>query len=201
MGDSSRTIDLEKLVSYSDDLAQVLKDDKDVANLAQCLRHSDTLRSSCDADLAGVLSSLLEYEDKIDACKKKTEAVRFEVAGDVDIDQLQKELQEELEKERLLMEDLRIVANEINELDLQRISIEERKRVSKKLEQNEQKEQMSLSMYASVTKIIPNLDDSYKIAGYIVDREKRVVDKFEFDSTKMTAFDTCTNIWRMISNS
>ncbi|KAF8019527.1 hypothetical protein BT93_G0266 [Corymbia citriodora subsp. variegata] len=107
MGDSSRTIDLEKLVSYSGDLAQVLRDDKDVANLAQCLRHSDTLRSSCDADLDGVLSSLLEYEDKIDACKKKTEAVRSEVAGDVDIDQLQKELQEELEKERLLMEDLR----------------------------------------------------------------------------------------------
>ncbi|XP_039160602.1 kinetochore protein SPC24 homolog [Eucalyptus grandis] len=172
MGDSSRSIDLEKLVSYSDDLAQVLRDDKDVAALAQCLRHSDALRYSYDADLAGLRSSILEYEEKIDACKKKTEAVRSEVAGDVDIDQLQKELQEELEKERLLMEDLRIVANEINELDLQRISIEERNQVLKKLEQNERKEQ-----------------------------EKRVVDEFEFDSTKMTTFDTCTNIWRMISNS
>lgn len=50
---------------------------------------------------------LAEYGEKIDACKKKTEAVRSEVAGDVDIDQLEKELQEELEKEQLLMEDLR----------------------------------------------------------------------------------------------
>ncbi|XP_030515834.2 kinetochore protein SPC24 homolog [Rhodamnia argentea] len=201
MGDFSRNIDLEKLVSYSDDLAQVLRDDKDIANLTQCLRQSDALRSSCDADLADLQSSLLEYGEKIDACKKKTEAVRSEVAADVDIDQLQKELQEEIEKERLLMEDLRTVTNEINELDLQRISIGERKQVLKKLEQNERREQMSLSMYASVTNIIPNLDDGPKISGYIVDREKRVVDKFEFDSTKMTAFDTCTNIWRMISNS
>ncbi|XP_056159489.1 kinetochore protein SPC24 homolog isoform X1 [Syzygium oleosum] len=202
MGDLSRNIDLQKLVSYSDDLAQVLRDDNGAANLALCLRHSGALRSSCDADLAGLRSSLLaEYGEKIDACKKKTEAVRSEVAGDVDIDQLEKELQEELEKEQLLMEDLRIVTNEINELDLSRISIEERKQALKKLEQHERREQMSLSMYASVTNIIPNLGDCSKISGYIVDREKRVVDRFEFDSTEMTAFDTCTNIWRMISNS
>ncbi|KAI6678414.1 hypothetical protein NL676_039210 [Syzygium grande] len=185
MGDLSRNIDLQKLVSYSDDLAHVLRDDKGAANLAQCLRHSGALRSSCDADLAGLRSSLLEYGEKIDACKKKTQAVRSEVAGDVDIDQLEKELQEELKKEQLSF----------------RISIEERKQALKKLEQHERREQMSLSMYASVTNIIPNLGDGSKISGYIVDREKRVVDRFEFDSTKMTAFDTCTNIWRMISNS
>ncbi|KAI3413095.1 uncharacterized protein J3R85_016533 [Psidium guajava] len=107
MGDFSRNIDLEKLVSYSDDLAQVLRDDKDIANLTHCLRHSDALRSSCDADLADLQSSLLEYQEKIDACKKKTEAARSEAAADVDIEQLEKELQEEIEKERLLMEDLR----------------------------------------------------------------------------------------------
>ena len=32
----------------------------------------------------------------------------------------------------------------------------------------------------------------------IVNRDKKVVKKFEFDQTQMTAFDTCDSIWKMI---
>ncbi|KAG8377064.1 hypothetical protein BUALT_Bualt09G0129300 [Buddleja alternifolia] len=77
--------------------------------------------------------------------------------------------------------------------------------------------EMKLSMYASVTNIIPYLDDPSKISGLIrppapvngfsfnsnildiVEREKKVVEKFEFDPPKVTAFDTCNNIWKMIN--
>ncbi|KAL3650659.1 hypothetical protein CASFOL_007062 [Castilleja foliolosa] len=59
---------------------------------------------------------------------------------------------------------------------------------------------MKLSMYASVTNIIPYLDDSSKISGHIVTRDKKVVKKFEFDPSEVTSFDTCNDIWKMINS-
>lgn len=48
-----------------------------------------------------------DYEKKIDECKQKTKQARSEVAADSELDLLQGELEEELEKERLLGEELR----------------------------------------------------------------------------------------------
>lgn len=92
-----------------------------------------------------------------------------------------------------------------------------------------------LSMYASVTKVIPDIDDPSKISGCIlffitlsslfylnriscslfilrcleslilknildmVDREKRVIEKFQFETNKMTAYETCNSIWSIIN--
>lgn len=50
MGESTRMIDVEKLISYSDDLVEVLKDKRDIDNLTQCFQHFNDLRSHCDAD-------------------------------------------------------------------------------------------------------------------------------------------------------
>ncbi|XVF55041.1 hypothetical protein PTKIN_Ptkin06aG0004700 [Pterospermum kingtungense] len=67
-------------------------------------------------------------------------------------------------------------------------------------EQDKLKERRMLSMYASITNIIPDLEDQSRISGHIVDRDKMVVEKFEFDSTRMTAFDACDSIWKMINS-
>lgn len=48
-----------------------------------------------------------EYEEKIEACKKKTEQAKSEVADGAEMEHLHKEYQEELEKERGLEEELR----------------------------------------------------------------------------------------------
>lgn len=48
-----------------------------------------------------------DYQKKIDVCKKKTEEAKSEVAADAEIDLLQKELEVEIEKENLLMDELR----------------------------------------------------------------------------------------------
>lgn len=48
-----------------------------------------------------------DYQKKIDVCKKKTEEAKSEVAADAEIDLLQKELEVEMEKEHLLMDELR----------------------------------------------------------------------------------------------
>ncbi|KAL5740412.1 hypothetical protein ACOSQ2_029592 [Xanthoceras sorbifolium] len=91
--------------------------------------------------------------------------------------------------------------NEINDLELKRISIEERKRALKKSEKDELRAEKTLSMYASVTNIIPDLNEQSKISGYMVDRDKKVVEKLEYDPAKMTAFDTCQSIWKAINSS
>lgn len=58
MGDSYKTIDVERLISYSDDLVRVLKDKRDINNITQCLEHSKALRSSCDSDFSELQTSL-----------------------------------------------------------------------------------------------------------------------------------------------
>ncbi|RZC74556.1 hypothetical protein C5167_050036 [Papaver somniferum] len=66
-----------------------------------------------------------------------------------------------------------IVSDKINQLEQQRVSLEEREQNLKKADKDEFREQKKLSMYASVTNIIPNMDIGTKISGHIVEREKR----------------------------
>ncbi|KAI3525724.1 hypothetical protein L1887_04757 [Cichorium endivia] len=145
MAEISRKIDVEKLMSYSDDLVQLLKNEKDINDLKHCVEISDALRSRCHSDYAAVQSSL------------------------------------------------EAITNDIKDLEEQRSLIEERGQVLKKLKQDELKAQMKISMFASVTKIIPDLNDQSKmISGNIVDKEKKVVEKFELNSQEMSDFDTYT---------
>ncbi|RVW76475.1 hypothetical protein CK203_053332 [Vitis vinifera] len=57
---------------------------------------------------------------------------------------------------------------EINDLEHQRVSVEERNQIVTKLKQDDQRAESKLSMYASVTNIIPSLDDELKISGRIL---------------------------------
>ncbi|KAL0544857.1 hypothetical protein IC582_019985 [Cucumis melo] len=183
MGDFATNSNIEELASFADDLVAILKDPTDVHNLNQCLEHFKTLQSSCDDDFNSVQSSVEDYEKKIKACREKTEEAKANTVADDEMEILEKELEEE-----------------INELERQRVSVQERKQAMKKLEQQELWAQRKLSMYASVTDIIPNMDDQSKISGHIVDRNKRVVQKFEFDPTKISSFDTCNGLWNMINS-
>nr|KAJ0202050.1 hypothetical protein LSAT_V11C600338030 [Lactuca sativa] len=60
---------------------------------------------------------------------------------------------------------------------------------------------MKLSMFACVTSILPDLNDQSKmISGHIVDKEKKVVEKFEFNPQEKSDFDACNTIWEMIKD-
>ncbi|KAE9447588.1 hypothetical protein C3L33_20513, partial [Rhododendron williamsianum] len=91
-----------------------------------------------------------------------------------------------------------VITNEIGDLEHQGVSVEERRLLLKTLEQEELRTQMKLSMYASVSSIIPNLEDHSKISGHVVQRDKKVVEMFEFDPLKATSFDYCNSIWEMV---
>ncbi|CAK7343804.1 unnamed protein product [Dovyalis caffra] len=182
MGDSSGRIDVEKLVPFSDDLIAVLKDKRDSNSLIQCLEQSKSLNSSCDAEFSDSKALIEDYEKKIEECKKKTEKATSEVVSDAEMEVLHKELEAELEKE--------LVNNEINGLKRQRISFEVKKQNLKKDEKDELRAHLKLidcrhlcapsqlgisnlvtcvlwllSMYASLTNIIPDLDDHSGISG------------------------------------
>ncbi|XLS55541.1 hypothetical protein HN51_005296, partial [Arachis hypogaea] len=58
MVDPSRTIEVEKLISWCDDLVKILSDRHDIDNLALCLRRTTSLSSTCNSDLNHVRNLL-----------------------------------------------------------------------------------------------------------------------------------------------
>ncbi|CAJ1807671.1 unnamed protein product [Sphenostylis stenocarpa] len=198
MAEPARNMEVEKLISYTDDLVKVLMEPRDLNNLTYSLQQNLSLSSSVHSHLHHVRSSLQDYEKKVDACKQKIEEARSETAADADLDLLQRELEEELEKERLLKEDTAI-SDEFNDLEQQWISVQEQKKSLQKIEKTKLRTQMILSMYASVTNIVPNLDEQSKISGYIVEKDKDAVEKFDYDTSKMTTLDICNDIWKLVS--
>ncbi|PON42502.1 hypothetical protein PanWU01x14_281440 [Parasponia andersonii] len=107
MGDISKNMEMDKVISYGNDLVRVLKDKRDTTSLTQYFDHFKALRSSSDSDFNELKSLLQDYENKIAACKQKTEAAKSEVVPDEELDLLIKELEEERDRECLLLEELR----------------------------------------------------------------------------------------------
>nr|KYP35021.1 hypothetical protein KK1_043966 [Cajanus cajan] len=107
MAEGSRNMEVEKLISYTDDLVKVLQDPRDHHSLSHCLQQTHFLSSTCHSHLNDARSFLQDYQKKIDACKQKIEEARSETASDADLDLLQRELEEELEKDRSLKEEFR----------------------------------------------------------------------------------------------
>ncbi|KAD0533620.1 hypothetical protein R6Q59_023370 [Mikania micrantha] len=103
----ARKIDVQKLISYSDDLVQFLKTEKDINSLNHCIERSDGIRSRCRSDHAALQTSVQGYHKNIEMCKEKSQVAEAEVASDAEIHMLQKELDDEIQREALLVKDLR----------------------------------------------------------------------------------------------
>lgn len=190
--------DVDKLIAFSQDLGDFLRDKKDINQLKQCFDQSASFQSSIHSHFERVQGLIQDYEKKISSSMDKIDEVKSKVVSDEKLDLLQKELEAELQRDRLLKEELRKLADELNDLEFQKSSIEERKQMQRRLKKDTLKEQRKLSMYASVTNIIPNLDNEFKVTGHIVDMNKKVVEKLEFDLTNVSEFELCNRIWEMI---
>lgn len=82
MGDFSGKINIEELLSYGNDLVALLKDQKDVQTLNQCLEHVKALQSFCDDDFSNVHSSvqglslsLYNFESTVELCLGKRRTI------------------------------------------------------------------------------------------------------------------------------
>ncbi|KAH6798341.1 hypothetical protein C2S51_034825 [Perilla frutescens var. frutescens] len=107
MGEASRTLNMEELMNYSNNLLEVLREEKDTQSLSHFIRQARALNSQCDKDFTEVQKSIEDYEKKIHTCKQKAAAAESEIAADAELDLLQKELEEEQNLERKLREELR----------------------------------------------------------------------------------------------
>nr|GMC51608.1 kinetochore protein SPC24 homolog [Ipomoea batatas] len=199
MGDGLKNFDVEKLMLWSNDLVEVLKDGEDVDSLKQLLEQSNSLQSRCNTDSNDTQRSIEDYEKKVDMCKRKILEAKLEASTVAEIESLQKDLEEEFQRESLLRVELRVIAEEMNDLERRRFSIGEQWKSLKQLERDDSRAERKLSLFASVTNIIPSLDDQSKISGYIVQRDKNVVEDFDFDPKGMSEFETCNCIWNMIN--
>lgn len=59
MGDAARNFEMKNLIPYSDDLINLLKSERDSANLSKFLEQFNVLVSQSDADFKGVESSII----------------------------------------------------------------------------------------------------------------------------------------------
>ncbi|KAE9455448.1 hypothetical protein C3L33_12650, partial [Rhododendron williamsianum] len=171
MGDSTRKIDVQKLIAFGNDLVGCLKEEKDVKNLTQHMELSKALQSHCNGDSKAVhnlrqavylcyanglmdymsirdvecewdiavgspsyiidnLFLASDYRKKIDLSKKKADDTKSEAVADVEMDFLQKELA----VSNMINT---VITNQIGDLELQGVSVEERRQLLKKLEQEE----------------------------------------------------------------
>ncbi|KAL9254681.1 Kinetochore protein SPC24-like protein, partial [Drosera capensis] len=170
---ASGNIDVEMVVSYCDDLVKVLRDKTNVNDMKQCVKYSKAIQSSSKNDLSEVRSSIKDCQNKIDDCKKKIEEAKLSVVADEELQQLQNQLDEELKREQTLREEFKVIEEKIDQLGQQRLSIEERSRSLKKVQEEVDKAETKLSFYASVTNVIPDLQNQSRIAGQIVQRDKQ----------------------------
>ncbi|OAY84528.1 hypothetical protein ACMD2_15399 [Ananas comosus] len=185
MGNLGKRVDIQSLLALGDDLIGVLKSQKDGDALMQSCEGAKMLRSFSRSDAREIHVSLQEYQEKISACKEKIYKGESETIADAELDRVQKDLEEELQND-----------DELDDLDRQRASIEERREIIKKKKKDMLRAQDLLSMCASVTNIIPSLDDQDKISGYIVDKNKKKVEKFEFEQT-LSPYEVCNKLWKM----
>ncbi|XP_010486435.1 PREDICTED: uncharacterized protein LOC104764578 [Camelina sativa] len=200
MGIASENFDIEDLKSYGDDLISLLRVKNGFDEISQSSEQLKSLNFASDEDYTEIHGSIQDCKKKLDVCKKKTEEAYLDVsAAEDEIERLQKELDEEIELECKLKDELRVVADELNDLNAQLTSIAEHKNSTKRKARDNLRDEKKLSMYASVTQVIPDIDDPSKISGYMVDREKRVIEKFQFETNEMTAYETCNSIWSIIN--
>ncbi|XP_010451967.1 PREDICTED: uncharacterized protein LOC104734145 [Camelina sativa] len=197
MGDHSRNFGMA--ISWGDDLINVLDDRKELGVLVETLEQLRSIHLSCDEDSSEIQESLQDLQKKLDSCKEKTYEANSDIADEEEIERLQKELDEELQLECKLNDELRFMADELKDMNSQGAFIEEQRLTIKRNKRDQLKNEFKLSMYASVTRVIPNIDDPLKTSGYLVDREKRVMEKFEFDTDNRTAYETCNAIWEIIN--
>ncbi|CAN8269533.1 unnamed protein product [Cochlearia groenlandica] len=150
------------------------------------------LRENLDVDdsisYGDDLINLLKVKNGFEVVSQSFDHLKaLRLACDDDFNQLQRSLQ--------------VVSDELKDMSTQRNLIVEQRKSIKRKDRDDSRAEKKLSLYASVTKVIPDIDDDpSKISGYMVNSEKKVLEKFKFETNKMSAYEICNNIWSVINN-
>ncbi|RID71360.1 hypothetical protein BRARA_C03301 [Brassica rapa] len=168
--------DIQALMSYGDDLINLLNAKNRFDVVSQSFDHSEALHE----DLNQIQESIKDCKKKLEACKKKTDEAYSDVSARDD--------------------EIELLADELKDLKAQWASIDEKRQSLKRKDRDDLRAEKKLSMYACVTKVIPEADvnDPFKISAYMVDGEKRV-EKFQLETNEISAYESCNSIWSIIN--
>ncbi|WVZ85823.1 hypothetical protein U9M48_032691 [Paspalum notatum var. saurae] len=180
--DAGVRLEVDEILSYSDDLLGVLRVSNDHDANAQVGSRARMLLSACRSESDDLDLQLREYQEKIRSCKERIDKAKAETIADDTLNALQNKMEEKLQEEKQLREE---------------VSIEERKDAVKKKEKDMQKTERMLSMCVSVTNIIPHFEDQDKVSGYIVDKDRKKLEKFEFEKT-VPPVEISNKLWKKI---
>ncbi|KAG9455347.1 hypothetical protein H6P81_008251 [Aristolochia fimbriata] len=103
MGEQVRTVDVQELISYGDDLLKLLKSRKDIDGLMQSIEGVKSLVSSCNTDYSKIQNLVEESQKQIEACTQEMTKARDES----DLESFQRDLEDERQKEKELLQELR----------------------------------------------------------------------------------------------
>ncbi|XP_013624161.1 PREDICTED: uncharacterized protein LOC106330179 [Brassica oleracea var. oleracea] len=127
--------DIQNLISFGDDLINLLNSKNGFDVVSQSFDHSEALHFACDEDLNRIQESIKDCKKKLEAYKKKADEAYSDVsARDDEIERLQRELDEDMELERKINAERRVVADELKDLKAQWASIDEKRQSLKRKE-------------------------------------------------------------------
>ncbi|NP_001144886.2 Kinetochore protein SPC24 homolog [Zea mays] len=195
--DTGCRLEVDDVLSFADDLVVVLRRSDDADANAQVIAGAGLLRTACRSESDHLHLQLKDYQQKICSCKDKTDKAKAETIAADELSVLQNKMEENLQEDKQLREELRATHNDLENLDHQRASIQDRKNAIKKKDENMRKATYKLSMCVSVTNIIPNLEDRDKISSYTVDKNGKKIQKFEFEKTTPPV-EICNTLWKTI---
>eukprot|EP01018_Ginkgo_biloba_P017193 Gb_07102 [translate_table: standard] len=193
-----QNVDPDDLIALTDELIRFLDTPRDATRLAEAQEEVSRLQSLCEEDWSDVQTLCKVIQEKVLLCEQKVEAAEKEGVADEELEGLRNELEDELQSEQQLKQELRKIEDEMDSLEMQRVRIEGHKEALNKAKAEELRVQNEISLYASVTKIIPDLNEMEKAVGHLVDKEKRIVEKFEFDPTKTSEIEICNRLWGLV---
>ncbi|KAF8714850.1 hypothetical protein HU200_027384 [Digitaria exilis] len=190
--DTGNPLAVDEAISFVRDLEGVLRASNDGDASAHTGAGARMLLSACRSDSDDLELQIREYQEKIRSCKEKIDKAKAETIPDDELNALQNKMEEKLQEEKQLL-----LRDEIDNIDRQRASIEERRDAIKKQKKDLQKAERIISMCVSVTNIMPNFEDQDQISGYIVDKSGKKIEKFEFEKT-MPPAEICDRLWKKI---
>ncbi|CAD6263571.1 unnamed protein product [Miscanthus lutarioriparius] len=99
--------EVERLLSYADDLLGVFRVSTDRDGNAQVGAGARRLVSACRSEYDDLELQIKEYQEKIDSCKEKIDKAKVETIADDELNALQSKMEEKLQEEKQLREELR----------------------------------------------------------------------------------------------
>ncbi|XP_024540363.1 uncharacterized protein LOC9657254 [Selaginella moellendorffii] len=155
--------------------------------------------AAVEEDRERMTGLLQDLKQEVDATDKMMARLKNAGVNDAELEALTITLKQIRDHEQDLEEETRVLKDEVNRIETRFNSLEAKKEELKKLEALQQHNTHELSLFAQVTRIVPDTESigSSILTGSILDEQKRLRSEFKLNTTEKSEFETCRALWRM----